>query len=109
MKRIGLVDYFLDEYHAHEAFNSIKRYNEEHGTDWQIYAAYGEIDNAGGITNGEFCAQHGIKRALDIAELVSAVDEMAKAIDYKKHSSIYAPLLLACAHVMCMEKAACKD
>lgn len=42
-------------------------------------------------------------------ELVSAVDEMAKAIDYKKHSSIYAPLLLACAHVMCMEKAACKD
>ena len=99
MKRIGLVDYFLDEYHSHEAFKSLKRYNEEHGTDWQIYAAYGEIDNAGGITNGEFCAQHGIKRALDIAELVAEVDGiMILAPDNSEKKEEYAMAVMSFAN-----------
>ena len=99
MKRIGLVDYFLDEYHAHEAFKSLKRYNEEHNSDWQIYAAYGEIDNAGGITNGEFCAQHGIKRALDIAELVAEVDGiMILAPDNSEKKEEYAMAVMSFAN-----------
>lgn len=74
MRRIGLVDYFLDEYHAHEAFRSIDRYNTEHSTDWQIAAAYGEIDKAGGISSREFCEKHGVKCCASIEELVSCVD-----------------------------------
>ena len=37
------------------------------------------------------------------SELLAAVENMAEAIDYKRHSSIYAPLLLACAHITCKE------
>ena len=99
MKRIGLVDYFLDEYHAHEAFNSIKRYNEEHGTDWQIYAAYGEIDHIGGLTTAEFCAQHGIKVASTIAELVAEVDGiMILAPDNSEKKEEYAMAVMSCAN-----------
>lgn len=36
-------------------------------------------------------------------ELIRAVENMAKAIDYKRHHSVYAPLLLACAHISCRE------
>ena len=36
-------------------------------------------------------------------ELLTAVENMAEAINYKRHSSIYAPLLLACAHIACKE------
>ena len=34
-------------------------------------------------------------------ELISAIERLAAVIDFPKHSSIYAPLLLACAHVTC--------
>ena len=36
-------------------------------------------------------------------ELMRAVENMAESIDYKRHSSVYAPLLMACAHVACKE------
>ena len=36
-------------------------------------------------------------------ELLSAVEAMAAAIDYNRHSSVYAPLLLASAHAACKE------
>ena len=36
-------------------------------------------------------------------ELLTAVDNMAAAVDFKRHSSVYAPLLLASAHISCKE------
>ena len=36
-------------------------------------------------------------------ELALAVDNMASCVDFEKHSSIYAPLLLASAHISCKE------
>lgn len=99
MRRIGLVDYFLDEYHAHEAFKSLKRYNEEHNSDWQIYSAYGEIDHIGGLTTAEFCAQHGIKVASTIAELVAEVDGiMILAPDNSEKKEEYAMAVMSCAN-----------
>ena len=36
-------------------------------------------------------------------ELLTAVEHMAEHVDLGCHSSIYAPLLLACAHIACKE------
>jgi len=36
-------------------------------------------------------------------ELIAAVDSMASCVDFEKHSSIYAPLLLASACILCKE------
>ena len=37
-------------------------------------------------------------------ELIPAIENMAKAIDLKKHTSVYALLLLPCAYIMCLKK-----
>ncbi|MBR2973342.1 MAG: hypothetical protein IKC41_03915 [Clostridia bacterium] len=37
-------------------------------------------------------------------ELLTAVENMADAIDYDNHYSVYAPLLLTCAYISCKEK-----
>lgn len=36
-------------------------------------------------------------------ELIAAVDSMASCVDFEKHSSVYAPLLLASAYISCKE------
>lgn len=74
MKKIGLIDYYLDEYHAHVAFKSIGDLNTELGTDFAITAAYAEKDSDGGLTTAQFCEKHGIESKASIAELCSEVD-----------------------------------
>lgn len=73
MKKIGLIDYYLDEYHAHEAFVSLKDLGGEK-TGFAIAAAYAERDSLSGLTTEEFCEKHGVKRAYSIAELCGEVD-----------------------------------
>lgn len=41
--------------------------------------------------------------------LMNAVDNMAKCIDTENHYSVYAPLLLSCAHILCCEKKKVSD
>ena len=74
MKTIGLIDYYLDEYHAHTAFKSIEELDSECSTGFTITAAYAEVDKDGGMSSAEFCKRHGIKQAESIAELCSLVD-----------------------------------
>lgn len=74
MKKIGYIDYYLDEWHAHHGFETIKAYNEKTGADYQVVAAWGEIDKQGGLTNKEFCERYGIKLCSTIAELAGEVD-----------------------------------
>ena len=74
MKTIGLIDYFLDEYHAHKAFDSVSEINAESGSDFKIVAAYAEKDSDSGMTTAEFCEKHGIESKATIEELTSAVD-----------------------------------
>ena len=47
MKKIGLIDYYLDEYHAHEAFVSIRDLGGDK-TGFSIVAAYAERDSLSG-------------------------------------------------------------
>lgn len=37
-------------------------------------------------------------------ELLVAIENMSDAIDYNNHYSVYAPLLLSCAYILCKEK-----
>lgn len=74
MKKIGYIDYYLDEWHAHHGFETIKTCNEKNGTDYQITAAWAETDNAKGISNAAFCRKYGIKKCETIAQLGEEVD-----------------------------------
>ncbi len=74
MKKIGYIDYYLDEYHAHQGFKSLKVYNEKNGTDFAVTAVYAEKDCENGMTTDEFCAKYGIEKCASIAELGEKVD-----------------------------------
>ena len=58
MKKIGLIDYYVDEWHAHHAFETVKACNEKNGSEYAITAVWAEKDNENGMTTDEFCAKH---------------------------------------------------
>ena len=76
MRKIGFIDYFLDEYHAHNAFKTVALANEKLGYDYKIVGAYAERDSDGGLTTDEFCAKYGIARYNTIEELAKDVDAL---------------------------------
>ncbi|MBR2646742.1 MAG: Gfo/Idh/MocA family oxidoreductase [Clostridia bacterium] len=74
MKKIGLIDYYLDEWHAHHGFETVRACNEKSGSDYAITAVWAETDKVGGMTTDEFCAKHGVEKCATIAELAKKVD-----------------------------------
>ena len=74
MKTIGYIDYYLDEWHAHHGFETVKAYNEKYGKDFAITAVWAETDKDGGMTTDGFCAKYGVKKCATIAELASQVE-----------------------------------
>jgi len=70
--KLGLIDYFLDEYHANHYPEWIK---EASGGEIQALYAYAEIDSpSGGMTTARWCEAHGVQRLGSIEELIEKSD-----------------------------------
>ena len=97
MKKIGYIDYYLDEYHAFHGFETVKAYNEKTGENFAITAVWAEKDKEGGVSTDEFCARYGVKKCATIAELASEVDyfiilspdNSEKKLEYAKEAFKY--------------------
>lgn len=97
MKKIGYIDYYLDEFHAHKACSTLQEYNRANGTDYQVVAAYAEIDKPNGMSSAEFCEKYGLKFYSTIQELCEAVDYiMIFSPDNSEKKEGYAMQALAC-------------
>ncbi|RKN84249.1 hypothetical protein [Paenibacillus ginsengarvi] len=72
MKKIGFIDYFLDEWHAEKYPAMIEAATNG---QMQVTYAYGKIDKPGGLSNNEWCAKKGI-------ELLSSIEEVVEKSDY---------------------------
>lgn len=72
MKKIGFIDYYLDEWHAE---NYPQFFKDAAGERMEVAYAYGEIDSPNGITNSEWAIKHNI-------ELVSTIEELINLSDY---------------------------
>lgn len=70
MKKIGFIDYYLDEWHA----NNYPQFISESTQDMKVAYAYGEIDAPKGIANAAWCEKNGIKQASTIEEVVDNCD-----------------------------------
>lgn len=77
MKKIGFIDYYLDEWHANNYPVWIDEYNRKHGTDFKVACAYGETEfpPRGGLSSSEWCARFG-------AEECRSVEEVCEKCDY---------------------------
>ncbi len=72
MKKIGFIDYYLDEWHANKYPQMLK---EESDGALEVAYAYGHIDSPiGGMTTDEWCANTGIVRCGTIEELIEKSD-----------------------------------
>jgi hypothetical protein len=72
VKKIGFIDYFLDEWHAEKYPDWI---DQAAGGRMKVAYAYGKIDSPNGVSNAEWCGKRGI-------ELLSSIEEVVEKSDY---------------------------
>jgi hypothetical protein len=72
MKKIGFIDYFLDEWHAEKYPEWIE---EASGGQCKVVYAYGKIDSPSGVSNSDWCAKKNI-------ELLSSIEDVVEKSDF---------------------------
>jgi len=76
MKTIGLVDYFIDEWHSNNYIVWVEELCEKYGYDFKIKYAWAEADTfEGKLSTDEWCAQKGIEKC-------NSLDEICQKSDY---------------------------
>jgi hypothetical protein len=71
MKRIGFIDYFLDEWHANQYPDWIERSS---GGTMKVTCAYGKVDAPNGRTNADWCRDKGIELLPTIQAVIDNSD-----------------------------------
>lgn len=70
--KIGLIDYYLDQYHANHFPQWLKQYS---GGEIKVTCAWAMIDSPiGGRTTEKWCADMGIRQAASIEEVIDECD-----------------------------------
>lgn len=72
MKKIGFIDYYLDEWHANKYPQFFKKVA---GDRMEVAYAYGEIDSPKGMTNKEWGEKNGV-------EIVDSIEKLIELSDY---------------------------
>lgn len=76
MKKIGLVDYFIDEWHSNNYIVWVKEICEKYGLDFEIKYAWAETDTYDGkMPTDEWCNQNNIEKC-------DTIDELCEKSDY---------------------------
>lgn len=71
MKRIGFIDYFLDEWHASQYPDWIEQAS---GGELKVTCAYGKVDAPNGRTNTDWCRDMGIELLPTIQAVIDNSD-----------------------------------
>lgn len=74
MKKIGIIDYFIDEWHSNEYLGLFKKANEELGLDYQITYGYAEREMDGRLSTDEWCEKKGVIRCMSMEEVCEKSD-----------------------------------
>lgn len=71
MKKIGFIEYFLDEWHANNYPKFIK---DIAGDEFTVAYAYAEKDKPDGLTTDQWCEKFGVTRLNSIDEVIEKSD-----------------------------------
>lgn len=72
MKKIGFIDYFLDEWHANNYPLWIA--DPRHKMRYEVGVAWAAMDKPGGLPTAEWCAKFGVAQASSQEELIEKSD-----------------------------------
>lgn len=71
MKKIGIIDYFLDEWHANHLPQWI---HDESKGGYEIAFAYGKIDAPQGLSSEDWCKKFGVEHCKTIEKVIAQSD-----------------------------------
>lgn len=76
MKKIGLIDYYISEWHANHYPGWIREYCARKGLDYEVAYAFAELDvsKVDGKTTAQWCAEMNIQSCRSIEELCQKSD-----------------------------------
>lgn len=76
MKKIGLVDYYISEWHANNYPSWIREVSAELGLDFEVAYAWAERNDSplDGVTTDEWCQKMGVSKCETLAELCEKSD-----------------------------------
>lgn len=100
MKKIGFIDYYLDEWHANNYPAWIDEISKKTGTEFKVAYAWAEIDASPrcGLTTDAWCAKFGAQKCRSIGEVcemndfivILSPDNAEKHLGYAKEAFRYA-------------------
>ncbi len=76
MKKLGFIDFYLDEWHANNYPAMIEAYNKSHNADYKVAFAWGETEPEGKLTTSEWCEKFGAEKCGTIAEICEKADHI---------------------------------
>ena len=76
MKKIGIIDYFIDEWHSNTYLGLFEKANKELGLDYEVAYGYAEINHEDRLTTEEWCKKNNIIRCNTIEELCERSDNI---------------------------------
>ena len=74
MLKIGIADYYLDNWHANHFPQFLREAATKYGYDADIVCAYAFCDRDGGISTEEWCRNQNVRAALSMEEMLAEVD-----------------------------------
>ncbi|WP_010267860.1 Gfo/Idh/MocA family protein [Paenibacillus senegalensis] len=74
MKKIGFIDYYLDEWHANNYPNWIRECASGNGLEWDVAFAWAEKDKEDGLSSKAWCEAQNVQWLDSVEELVQQSD-----------------------------------
>lgn len=95
VKKIGFIDYYLDEWHANNYPKWIKEAAAKTGLNWDVAYAWAEQDKPGGMSSREWCDTHNVQWLTSVEELAEQSDAIiVLSPDHPEHHERLADLAL---------------
>ena len=76
MKKIGIIDYFIDEWHSNTYLGLFERASKALGVDYKVAYAYAEVEQPGKMLTDDWCAKNNVTRCYSIEELCEKSDNI---------------------------------
>jgi len=110
MRKIGFIDYYLDEWHANNYPAWIAERAQQLGLDWKVAYAWAEIDKPDGITTDQWCEEQDVQRVATIEQLIELSDAIiVLSPDHPEHHERLAQLALQSGKPVYMDKTFAPD
>ena len=76
MKKIGIIDYFIDEWHSNTYLGLFEKASQALGVDYKVEYAYAEVEVDGKMRTDDWCAKNNVTRCNTIEELCEKSDNI---------------------------------